>query len=93
MVAENAPGIEVARAKSCPVPLSVTVWGLPAALSVTVRAPVRLPVAVGVKVTLIVQLEPAATEPAQVLVWEKSPKGVMSSGVRAPVPGLLRVMV
>lgn len=93
MVAENAPGIEVASPKSCPVPLSVTVWGLPAALSVTVRVPVRLPVAVGVKVTLIVQLEPAATEPAQVLVWAKSPEALMRSGVRAPLPGLLRVMV
>jgi len=93
MVADGKEFTDVASAKSCPVPLSVTVWGLPAALSVIVSVPVRLPVAVGVKVTLIVQLEPAATEPAQVLVWEKSPEGLMSSGVRTPVPGLLSVMV
>jgi hypothetical protein len=36
-------------------------------LSVIVTAPVRAPVAVGVKVTLIVQLAPAATELPQLL--------------------------
>ena len=93
MVADDGKPLGVASAKSCPVPLSVTVWGLSPALSVSVSVPVRLPVAVGVKVTLIVQLEPAATEPAQVLVWAKSPEGLMRSGVRAPSPGLFRVMV
>ena len=93
MVAEDGEPFEVASAKSCPVPLSDTDWGLFAALSVSVSVPVRLPVAVGVKVTLIVQLAPGATEPAQVLVWAKSPEALMRSGVRAPLPGLLRVMV
>jgi len=37
-----------------PVPLSVTTCGLPTALSVMMTAPVRPPMAVGVKVTLIV---------------------------------------
>ncbi len=36
-------------------------------------APVRVPRWVGLKVTLIVQLFPAATELPQVLVWAKSP--------------------
>jgi hypothetical protein len=93
MLAEDGEPFEVASAKSCPVPLSVTVWGLFAALSVSVSVPVRLPVAVGVKVTLIVQLAPGATEPAQVLVWAKSPVVLRSSGVRAPLPPLFRVMV
>ena len=48
-----------------PVPLRLAVWGLPAALSLTVSVAVRVPVAVGVNVTLIVQLPPAAmTQPS-----------------------------
>jgi hypothetical protein len=46
--------------KSVPVPESVTDCGLPEASSVTVIAPVLVPVAVGVKLTLIAQLAPAA---------------------------------
>jgi hypothetical protein len=44
----------------------------PLLLSVMVTVPVRLPVAVGVKLTLIVQVEPGlrvAGEIGQVLVW------------------------
>ena len=52
-----------------PVPVRLAVCGLPVALSVTVTVPVREPAAVGVKVTLIEQLPPAATEAPQVLVW------------------------
>ena len=44
-----------------PVPVRLTLCGLPVALSVRVTAAVRVPLAVGVKVTLIVQLAPAAT--------------------------------
>src|SRR5258706_15082825 len=51
-----------------PVPVRLAVCGLPAALSVTVIVPVRVPAAVGVKVTLMVQFAPAATEVPQVLV-------------------------
>jgi hypothetical protein len=51
-----------------PVPVRLTVCGLPGALSVIVTEAVRLPGAVGVKVTLIVQLPPASTELPQVLV-------------------------
>jgi hypothetical protein len=43
------------------------------ALSVTVKAPVLVPLAVGLKVTRRVQLAPAARLEPQVLVWEKSP--------------------
>ena len=56
-----------------PVPLTATVWGLPLALSVTLTAALRVPVAVGVNFTPIVQLAPAATPLAQVFVCEKSP--------------------
>jgi hypothetical protein len=44
-----------------PVPVRLTDCGLPAALSVIVRAALRVPVAVGVNVTLMLQLAPAAT--------------------------------
>ncbi len=47
-------------AGATPVPLSVTVWGLPGSVSATVTAPLRSPVAVGVKVTLMLQLAAGA---------------------------------
>ena len=52
-----------------PVPESVTVCGLPVALSVTVMVPACVPEAVGVKVTLMEQLAAGAREAPQVLVW------------------------
>jgi thiol:disulfide interchange protein len=54
-----------------PVPLKLTVCVLPVTpllLSVIVRAPVSAPVAVGEKVTLIVQEPLAGTLPPQLLV-------------------------
>ncbi len=55
-----------------PVPLRVVVWGLPVALSATLKVALKVPVAEGVKVTLIVQLAAAARLVPQVLVWAKS---------------------
>jgi hypothetical protein len=66
-----------------PVPLKAAVWGEPLALSVTVRVPVRAPAAVGVKVTEIVQLAPAATLVPQLLVSAKSPDAAIELSVRA----------
>lgn len=80
--------------KSVPTPLRLTVWVLPATpllLSVMVSAPVRVPLAVGVKVTLIMQLAPAARLPPQLLVWAKSPLVAMLEMVSGPVPVLERV--
>ena len=51
-----------------PVPERLTVCGLPLALSVMLTEAVRLPLAEGVKVTLMVQWALAATELPQVLV-------------------------
>ena len=66
--------LTVGAATVVPVPLSVKECGLPAALSVMVTAADRAPVAVGLNVTLIVQLPLfAATELPQVLVCAKSP--------------------
>src|SRR5207302_1122473 len=80
-----------------PAPLRVTICGLPVALSVMVMAAVRLPAAPGVKLTLMVQLAPAATEVPQVSVWAKSPVLVpvtaMLETLSAPAPLLVRVTV
>jgi len=57
--------------KSVPVPVRPTLCGLPTALSVTANDPVALPAAVGLKMTLIVQLAPAPTVVPHVLVSVK----------------------
>jgi hypothetical protein len=58
---------------------------------------VRLPLAVGLKATLIVQLAPAATELPQVLVWAKSPALapviVRLAILSSPFPEFCMVMV
>ena len=74
-------------------PLKLTVCGLPAALSATVSVPVRVPEVVGINVTLMVQLAPAATELPQLLVWAKSPLALMAVILRAALPELLSVTV
>jgi hypothetical protein len=66
-------------------------------LSVTETEAVRVPLAEGVKVTLIVQLVPAATELPQVLVRAKSlalaPVSAMLVILNAALPELVRVIV
>jgi len=51
-----------------PVPLKLADCGLPAALSVTLSVPVRVPVVIGVNVTWMAQLTPAASVLPQLLV-------------------------
>jgi hypothetical protein len=63
------------------------------ALSVTVIVPGWLPVAVGVKVTLMEQLPPAATEAPQVFVWAYCALAAMLVMFRAAVPEFVSVMV
>ena len=66
-------------------------------MSVIVTLAARLPLAAGVKVTLMVQLAPAARELPHVFVWTKSPLLVpviaMLVIVIATVPVLLNVIV
>ena len=50
------------------MPVKLADCGLLVALSVTVMVPVRVPVVVGVNVTLMEQLAPAAREAPQLLV-------------------------
>ena len=58
-----------------------------------VTAPVRAPAASGVKVTLNVQVAPAASDEAQAEVNAKSPFTVTDEIARGPVPVLVRVTV
>ena len=74
-----------------PVPDSATVVGLLVALLVTVSVPVRVPDAVGRKLTLTVQEAPAAIDVPQVLVCGKSPLTETPETVAAAVPVLVTV--
>jgi hypothetical protein len=74
-----------------PVPDIVIVWGLFVALSVIVMVPNRFPDAVGVNVTLIVQVAPAATLVGQLLTWPKSPLEVTLEITSAALPVLVSV--
>ena len=83
-------GVNVAC--TLPVPVRDTLCGLPAALSVMLSAPVRVPTCVGVKVTLILQFLPAAKVLPQVLeLTAKSPVVAMLEMFSTPVPVLDRV--
>jgi hypothetical protein len=75
-----------------PVPLNTTLCGLSGALSVMVSVPVRVPMAVGVNFTLIVQFAPAARLLPHVFVWEKLPLATMLVMVKALPPEFVRVM-
>lgn len=80
-------------APAVPVPVRLTVWGLPEALSVIERVPFLVPTAVGVKVTLNVQLVFTASVAPQVVVLAKSPLADVLLIVRLAVPLLVRVTV
>jgi hypothetical protein len=85
------------KAEVTPVPLSATVCGLPAASSVILTAAVRLPVSEGLKVTLVVQLAPGASELPHVLVRTKSPAWgpvtTMLTIFKVALPLLVKVML
>ena len=74
-----------------------TACGLPAALSLTLSDAVRVPLAVGLKVTLMLQVVPAANELPQVWVCQKSPAlapvMVIPLIVKLVVPTLVSVTV
>jgi hypothetical protein len=55
-----------------PVPVKLTVWRLPPALSAMKSAALRAPAPVGLNITLMAQLAPAVSLLAQVFVWAKS---------------------
>ena len=77
-----------------PMPDSGTVCVLPATfpvLSVTVRVPVLVPAAVGVNVTLIVQVVLAERIEPHVLLWLKSPAATMLEMLNGASPVLLKI--
>ena len=80
-----------------PEPVRATVCGEPLALSVTVRVAVCRPVAVGVKVTEMLQLSPAPSDAPQPLVVANSaafvPVRLMVLMLSGAVPPLVRVTV
>jgi hypothetical protein len=82
---------------AAPVPERLTLCGLPLASSVKATAALREPLAVGLKVTLILQLPPAVTLDPQPLVWAKSPAlapvMAMLVTIKVEAPELLRVIV
>src|SRR5579862_880402 len=79
-----------------PMPARGSDCGLPVALSVILTEAIRFPIAVGSKVTLIVQLFPGATL-VHVLVCEKSPafvpEIVTEDTVKVEVPVFVSVAV
>jgi len=89
-----APGeAEIVKSGDPKFPSRGTVCGLPAALSLIVSVPLRVPATVGVKVTLKAQLAPGASAAGsvpQVFVWAKSPPFVpaivIPVMVKAPSP-------
>jgi hypothetical protein len=85
------------EAVSVPVPERLTVCGLPRALSVILTEALRLPLAEGVNVTLIVQEEPAATHLPHVLVSAKLvrlvPLTTMLDIINVALPVLRRLTV
>ena len=78
-------GITV-RVGIAPWPVSSTVRGLPAELSVMVRVPLRVPVAIGVNVIWIAQVPPAGETVPQLFCMEKSPLAVALETVSAALP-------
>jgi hypothetical protein len=71
-----------------PTPLSATFCGLPVALSLMLRAAVRVPEAAGLNVTLMLQLAPSANEVPQVWVCRKS----LALVPVIPMPAMLKVV-
>jgi hypothetical protein len=88
---------DTVTAGAVPVPPRLTDCGLFPALSVICTLAVRLPVAVGEKVTDIVQLALMARLAGQLLVWAKSPALVPPTAIplidSAAVPVLVNVTV
>jgi hypothetical protein len=89
----DAEAGETETEKSSPLPPKLTICGLLTALSVIVNEPVLAPAAVGVKLTVMAQLAPAAKLVPQVLICAKSPLVAMLVMVKAPVPVLFIVTV
>ena len=96
----SKPSLKITLEVLLPVPLRATDCGLFPALSLMLTLALRVPVVVGVKVTLMLQEAPAVSVlglMGQVLVWAKSPALVpprlIVEIVRSALPLLVRVTV
>ena len=74
---QEKPRLAGLSSTTVPVPVTLTFCGLPGALSVTETVPVLVPLCVGLKVTLIAQLFPAARLEPQLFDSLKSPLAFM----------------
>ena len=72
-----------------PTPLSVTVWGLPAASLLMAIVPVRVPATVGTKVTKRLQLLPLPKLLPQLFVNAKSPFAELPAKLSVAFPLLV----
>ena len=93
-VAEGDEPEAVARVKSSPHPVRLTLWTLPVwllLLSTTVSDPLKRPPARGAKATLAAHDPPGGTPPAQLLVSVKLLLAVMLLTIRAAFPLLRNV--
>jgi hypothetical protein len=94
--AEKVNGGDKLTTGAVPVPLKLTVCGLPLALSVSQRLPGRVPLTEGVNVTLITQLPPVASDAlvlqvVPLVAIAKSPVVAMVVKIRDPAPLLVTV--
>ena len=85
-------GLSATSGTPIPMPLRVIVFGLLAASLVITTLPVRMPTAVGEKVTLIVQFAACASVEPQVVVWAKSPFATMPAMLSTAPPGFVKVI-
>jgi hypothetical protein len=100
VVLGNASGFGLSTAwgisGTVPMPVRTADWGEPVALSTTEIAALRLPAEAGVKLTVMVQVAPTASEAPQLLLSPKLlalvPVTEMLVMASAAVPGLESVM-
>ena len=76
-----------------PVPVSATLCGDLIALSVMLSVPVRVPAAVGVKVSMMVHVLPAPTLGPHIFVCAKSPDIAMELTAKSAFPELVSMTV
>jgi len=84
---------QVGELANTPVPLKITLCGLPVALLVTFATPTRPAVALGVNVMLKLHDALAAKLGPQVLLTAKPPVGAMPAMASAALPVLVNVAV
>jgi hypothetical protein len=87
----SVAGENVTVAAADPVPVRLTVCGLPAMLSLMLTVPVSVPVVKGVNVTPIVQVAPDTREVPQLFVWPKLPVALIDVIPSVTLPVFVRL--